>query len=112
MERQRGAGNSGSRQAKSATKSTGQPTASPPEARAKLSYKDVYALGILPDRIQELENTIEGCRKILEDPGLFKKDPDYYRKSADALKLAEAKLVQLEEQWLALEMKREEVEAS
>mgnify|MGYP003636247340 FL=1 len=81
-----------------------------PKEKRKLSFKDSHALKILPDRMAKLEEEIAGHKKILADPNLFAKDARRFTDTAAALTKAEAKLAALEEEWLALEMKREEVE--
>ena len=40
----------------------------------------------------------------------IQRDPDRFAKTADALQNAEDQLAQMEEEWLMLEMKREEIE--
>ncbi|MAI10407.1 MAG: elongation factor 3 [Rhodospirillaceae bacterium TMED167] len=112
MEAQRGADITASRSLKAATKSANEISSSAPVEKAKLSYKDVYALETLPGQIADLECTIADCHKTLADPDLFKQDPDRYQKSVDALQAAETALAKLEDRWLELEMKREEIEGA
>lgn len=81
-----------------------------PKEKRKLSFKDSHALKILPDRMAKLEEEIAGYKKILADPNLFAKNATRFTDTAAALTKAEAKLATLEEEWLALELKREEVE--
>ena len=47
---------------------------------------------------------------MLADPALYTKDRPRFDKATDMLARAEADLASSEEQWLALEMLREEVE--
>ena len=49
-------------------------------------------------------------RCTLADPDLFTQDPDRFDVTAKALQRAEEDLAAAEEQWLELEMKREELE--
>ena len=77
---------------------------------AKLSYKDKYALENLPARIAALQNEIDAHNKLLADGGLFARDPGAFEAAAAALQDAEAALAAAEDQWLALEMAREEAE--
>lgn len=79
---------------------------------AKLSYKEKYALETLPDRIAELETEISGLKAALADPALFEKDASAFNKKASDLGKAEAALTAAEEEWLALELKREELEGN
>ncbi|MEQ9172820.1 MAG: ATP-binding cassette domain-containing protein [Rhodospirillales bacterium] len=81
-----------------------------PKEKRKLSFKDSHALKILPDRMAKLEEEIAGHKKVLADPNLFAKNAQRFTDTAAALTKAEAKLADLEEEWLALEMKREDVE--
>ncbi len=75
--------------------------------RAKLSYKEKYALEKLPGKIAVLEEEIAACRKILEPAELFRRDPDLFTKTIKKLEHAEVALASAEEEWLELEMKRE-----
>ncbi len=77
---------------------------------AKLTYKEQYALETLPARMAELEETIGKLKKRLADPDLFNRDPETFNKTAKALEKVEGDLAQAEEEWLALEMRREEIE--
>ena len=55
-----------------------------------------------------LEKAIAGHRAALADPGLFQRDPAAFEKTAESLRAAESDLAAAEEQWLALEILREE----
>jgi ATP-binding cassette subfamily F protein uup len=46
----------------------------------------------------------------LDDPGLFGRDPKAFEGSVKGLEKAQAALAAAEEEWLALEIKREEIE--
>ena len=78
--------------------------------KRKLSFNESHALKTLPSRMSKLEGEIAGHKKVLADPTLYAKDPAGFTDTANALKKAEAALTTLEEEWLALELKREEVE--
>ena len=94
-----------------AAPTTGKAPSSKPSAGAtKLSYKEKYALEQLPGKMEALGQEIETLKNALEDPTLFDKNPDAFAKKADALAKAENDLSQYEEEWLALEMKRESLE--
>ncbi|MHA7873629.1 MAG: ATP-binding cassette domain-containing protein, partial [Hyphococcus sp.] len=79
--------------------------------RARLSYKEQYALETLPGEIDALQDNIRMLRQDLEDPSLYERDPEAFDRKAAALKEAEARLHEREEQWLALAEKREAREA-
>ena len=59
-----------------------------------------------------MQEEIERGRQRLADPGLYSRDATAFNDIADALHRAEAELAAAEEQWLTLEMLREEVEAA
>lgn len=80
--------------------------------RQKLSFKEKYALENLPKEIATLESEIGELKTVLEDPQLFSKDPDRFNKTATVLGQKETRLAQAEEEWLTLEMKREEIEGA
>ncbi len=91
------------------------PDTSAPERRAKsppsrLTFKDKHALETLPGRMEALQADIERLGRSLADPELFARDPAAFEAAAAALKQAETDLAAAEEDWLALEIKREEIE--
>ena len=98
---------------KNGKKSTSKAANTPAERQQKkLSFKQDYALKKLPEEIAELEEKVAGLQSQLNDPQLYERDPERFRKTADALSSAEAALAQKEEEWLALEMLREEIEGN
>ncbi|MPY71022.1 MAG: ATP-binding cassette domain-containing protein [Alphaproteobacteria bacterium] len=76
----------------------------------KLSFRDKHALETLPARVEALTAEIAALQKALTDPQLYARDPAAFEAAAGRLEAAEAKRAKAEEQWLALEMKREEIE--
>ncbi|MBS1096240.1 ATP-binding cassette domain-containing protein [Gluconobacter sphaericus] len=76
----------------------------------KLSYNDKRALDLLPQKMAELEKKIQSYRDVLADPGLYGRDAAKFEKTTQFLEAAERDLVQSEEQWLELEMKKELLE--
>ncbi|MBM3485973.1 MAG: ATP-binding cassette domain-containing protein, partial [Alphaproteobacteria bacterium] len=78
-----------------------------PRVRKGLSFKEKHALETLPGRIRDLEATIVRLGAALADPALYGRDPARFRDAADALAAARAGLAVAEEEWLALEIKRE-----
>jgi ATP-binding cassette subfamily F protein uup len=92
-----------------------RPAAARPAPRApsrKLSFKDKLALDALPGQIDALHADIARQQAMLANPDLYRVDPAAFRAASDALARAERELAQAEERWLALEMLREELEAS
>ncbi len=83
----------------------------PKTTSAKLSYKEKYALETLPSEIDQLQKDIAAFQAKMADPNLFARDPESFNNTATLLKKAEANLLQKEEHWLELEMKREELGA-
>ena len=80
-------------------------------AKARLSYKEQYALENLPKEISRLEATITELKTTLSDPALFSRNPDKFQSTSDALTKAVVDQENAEEEWLRLEMRREEIEA-
>ncbi len=85
--------------------------ASAPRApeRRKLSFKQKHALETLPKRMDELRVLAARIRKELEDPQLYAKDQARFAKLSDALVKTEGELSAAEDEWLELEMLREEI---
>ena len=76
----------------------------------RLSYKDKYALETLPGEMEALEGEIAALQARLDDPALFEKDPDVFHRTTERLTAALQELEAAQDQWLALEIKREEME--
>jgi ATP-binding cassette subfamily F protein uup len=107
---QRGQAPGAARQAKK----TAQPAhaaSGAPAARPKMSFKEKFALEQLPARIDALTREIAALKSALNDPGLFRNDPQAFAAKAKALETAQSALASAEEEWLTLEMKREAMEA-
>lgn len=79
-------------------------------ARKKLSFNQQHALKTLPDRIAKTEAEVARLQSVLADPELYTKDPKRYEASAKALSEQQASLESLEEEWLELEILREDIE--
>ncbi len=94
------------------TKSRPTPPSGKPTGKGsnKLSYKDKYALENLPQRIEVLHGEIAAHNRALADSELFARDPQAFEAAATGLSEAEAALKAAEDQWLTLEMAREESE--
>jgi ABC transport system ATP-binding/permease protein len=86
------------------------PAARPPSR--KLSFKDKHALETLPNRMAELAKEVERLNAVLADPDLYRRHPEKYAAATKELDAAQASLAGAEEQWLALEMLREELEGA
>jgi len=82
-----------------------------PAGKAKLSYKEQFALEKLPAEIDVLHRQVAALKTKLDDPSLFSRDAKLFDKTAKDLAAAEESLAAKEEEWLMLEMKREELES-
>jgi ATP-binding cassette subfamily F protein uup len=81
-----------------------------PAAKPRLSFKDQHALTTLPARMEELRVMKGKLRRALDDDGLYARDPAKFMQLSTALGKVEAELSAAEENWLELEIRREEVE--
>lgn len=79
--------------------------------RRKMSFKEKHALDQLPKKIDALQEEIRKLHERIADTDFYEKHPEAFAAASDRLLVAEAELVRLEEDWLTLEMKREELEA-
>ncbi len=81
-----------------------------PAAPRKLSFKEQHALDTLPAVMERLGQEIGVLRGWLADPDLYRRDPKAFEARSTALAEREAKLAEAEEEWLRLEMLREELQ--
>ena len=86
------------------------PASSPLKRKGKLSFNQAHTLKTLPGKMAKLEKQKEGHREILADPNLYARDPEAFNTAAADLEAAETSLAAMEEEWLALELEREEIE--
>ncbi len=91
-----------------------KPAAKPQEtakaAAKKLSFKQKFALENLPKKIEAATDTINRLEDQIADPGFYDRDPVGFQKTIAALDKERAALTAMEEEWLELEMLREEIE--
>jgi ABC transport system ATP-binding/permease protein len=78
--------------------------------RRRVTSNDRRALDLLLGRITALEARITELNAVLADPELYRRDPARFRNTTEALALAKDELAAAEEQWLRLEMMREQIE--
>ncbi|MFN4275815.1 MAG: ABC-F family ATP-binding cassette domain-containing protein [Ferrovibrio sp.] len=78
--------------------------------KRKLSFKEKHALETLPKRMADLQAEIAKHQSALNDPQLFSRDPAKFQAASAGLEKATADLAAAEDQWLELEMLREELE--
>lgn len=84
----------------------------PKSAAKKLSYKQKFALETLPKKIDELADEIAALEEKLADPNLYTRDAAAFQRFSKELDTARASREKMEEEWLELEMLREEVEGA
>jgi ATP-binding cassette subfamily F protein uup len=79
-------------------------------AKPKMSFKDKHALETLPARIAQLEKEIAALQGQLADPALYTRDPNGFAARTSLLGKKQAERDAAEEEWLRLELLREELE--
>ncbi|QSZ57895.1 ABC-F family ATP-binding cassette domain-containing protein [Rhizobium sp. ZX09] len=80
------------------------------KAKAKLSFKQKFALENLPKEMEKAQEEIAKREQRMADPELFAKDQAAFNKLAQEMEKLREKLEAMEEEWLELEMLREELE--
>ena len=76
----------------------------------KLSYKQKFALETLPARIAEMQERIATMEDEMADPNFYASDPGAFNDIAARLEESRAGLARMEDEWLELEVLREELE--
>ena len=84
--------------------------AAAPAQKRKLSFAEQHALKTLPVRMEKLTAELRRLELVLGQPDLYRKDPATFASTTMALATARSELTEVEEQWLAAELRREEVE--
>ncbi len=90
------------------SKSAGRPSS--PAPKQKLGFKEKRALETLPAKLEALRADVARLQKKLADPELFARDSAAFNQTAADLEVALAAISEGEDEWLALEMLREELE--
>ena len=110
---QRGArpGATASREAPAAAKPAA-PARPKAEAKRRLSFNDQHALKTLPGRMKTLAAEVAKHETALADPGLYARDPKAFAATSAALDKARTALAEAENEWLRIEMLREEIEGT
>jgi ATP-binding cassette subfamily F protein uup len=93
-----------------ATKQRGAKHNKPRNKSVRMSFKEKHALEMLPEKIENLRIQISNIQNKMADPGFYSKETGEIEKVAVALSDNETELSELEQQWLELELKREEIE--
>jgi len=86
------------------------PAAAPQPAKRRLSFKEKHALETLPKTIAALKAQAEEIQEKLSDPHFYERDRLGFEKTTAALGDLQQKIAAAEEQWLELEILREELE--
>ena len=81
-------------------------------ARPKMSFKDKHALETLPKTIAALQVKADALQEKLGDPQFYVRDRAGFEKTTSDLGETQRKLAAAEEQWLELEILREEISSS
>ncbi len=81
-----------------------------PAGRPRLTNKEQYALTTLPQKMDELRAKKAKLQALLDDPDLYTSDPAKFGRAGTMLAEIDAELARAEEEWLELEIRREEIE--
>jgi ATP-binding cassette subfamily F protein uup len=79
-----------------------------PAVKRRMSYKDKHTLETLPATIAKMQQEAGTLQAHLNDPDFYVKDRSAFEKVTSALGELQQKIATAEEQWLALEILREE----
>ncbi|MCZ4432471.1 ABC-F family ATP-binding cassette domain-containing protein [Agrobacterium sp. SOY23] len=99
------------RQEKAKAVSSASTPQEPAKAKGKLSFKQKFALENLPKEMEKAQEEIAKREQRMADPELFAKDQATFNKLAQEMEKLRDKLETMEEEWLELEMLREELES-
>ena len=76
----------------------------------KLSFKQKFALENLPKQMEAVQAAMSRLEDQIADPAFYQRDPNGFQKAIAALDKERATLARMEEEWLELEVLREELE--
>jgi ATP-binding cassette subfamily F protein uup len=85
-------------------------SSAPKTGKGKLSFKQKFALENLPKEMEKAETEIARRETEMADPNLFAKNPARFSALASELEKLRTSIAKMEEDWLELEMLREEIE--
>lgn len=92
-------------------KSKPEAALAPTKAKRRLSFKEKHALGTLPARIDELRRRATRLQNVLDDADLYVRDPMKFAQATEAMTKLAAALAEAEDEWLELEILRQDIEA-
>jgi ABC transport system ATP-binding/permease protein len=81
----------------------------PPSSKRRMSFKDKHALDTLPKIIATLQAEVDALSARLDDPGFYARDRTAFERTTATLAKLQQDIATAEEQWLALEILREEL---
>ena len=79
-----------------------------PSVKQRMTFKDKHALETLPKTIAALQADADRLQAKLADPQFYARDRAAFEKATAALGETQRKIAAAEEQWLELEIRREE----
>jgi ATP-binding cassette subfamily F protein uup len=79
--------------------------------KRRLSFKEKHALEKLPEKIADLRDSLARLDSALADPQLHARDPKAFARATQDYGVKQKDLTRAEEEWLTLEMLREEIES-
>ena len=79
--------------------------------RDRLSYIQKYKLEHLPQEIERFTHDIAQIEQKMADPEFFMRDPDGFAQAANQLSVLKSEREQIENEWLELELIREELDS-
>jgi ATP-binding cassette subfamily F protein uup len=88
------------------------PSRAPKTGKRRLSFNEKHALDTLPGRITALTAEIATLQRQLDDPDLYARDPKAFARASAAVTEAQTALDAAEQNWLELEILREEIEGA
>jgi ATP-binding cassette subfamily F protein uup len=83
--------------------------AEPAATKRRMSFKDKHALDTLPKTIASLQSEADALKARLDDPRFYARDRGAFETTTAALAKLQHDIAAAEEQWLALEILREEL---
>jgi ATP-binding cassette subfamily F protein uup len=95
--------------AKASREATKEPATVAEPAKRRMTFKDKHALETLPGTIAALQAQAEALQARLADPQFYARDRAGFEKASSELGDLQRKIAAAEEQWLALEILREEL---
>ncbi|MGU3497009.1 ABC-F family ATP-binding cassette domain-containing protein [Xanthobacteraceae bacterium A53D] len=93
-----------------AEKAEAAPAGQPKEAKRRLSFHEKHALQTLPKTLDKLRADAAKLEAKMADPNLYARDPAAFEKASTALSKTQGEIDAAEEEWLRLEILKEELE--